>query len=264
MGLLAGCAGPNGVGTNYGEVAPAPMAGAGETAAVASDSTASSQVLNTPIQKRRPGLGTGWGEEKDSAISYTHFRRGKLRGTEMIFYNDAEGVDAMKGSWSRRGDGMQKAAGGIVEWGVKSGWGYAKNVMGGGKRFVVGTRGKEYAIVVRNLCKARVEVVLSVDGLDVMDGRGASIKKRGYIVGPGKSLTISGFRTSEEAVAAFKFSTVAGSYSNQRHGSTRNVGVIGMAVYTEFGVDPWKWSKKEMERRKGARAFAEAPAVRAR
>ena len=136
--------------------------------------------------------------------------------------------------------------------------------MGNGKRFVVGKKGREYSIQVRNICKARIEVVLSVDGLDVTDGKTASVKKRGYIIKPGESLTVSGFRTSEEAVAAFKFSTVSGSYANQRHGSTRNVGVIGMGVYVEKGRNPWTWGASELQQRGGARAFAEAPATRAR
>lgn len=64
-------------------------------------------------------------------------------------------------------------------------------------------------------------------------------------------------------MASFKFSSVAGSYSNLRHGSTRNVGVIGMAVFTEKGVSPWRWNEGEVDARKSAKAFAEAPAVKA-
>lgn len=261
--LLVGCAGPGG--GSYGDVAPAPApAMSAPVMRMQTDAEARGVVNTYSIPKQRPGLGTGWGDEKDSAITYTNFRRGDFKGVSMIYYNDAAGVDAMKSGWARRGDGMQKGAGGLVEWGVKSGWGYAKNVMGGGKRFVVGTKGREYSLEIRNICRARLEVVLSVDGLDVMDGKGASVKKRGYIIDPGKILIVKGFRTSEEAVAAFKFSTVSGSYANQKGGSTRNVGVIGMGVYVEKGIDPWTWSSGEVKRREGARAFAEAPSVRAR
>ncbi|WP_165788655.1 hypothetical protein [Rubritalea profundi] len=93
------------------------------------------------IEKRnRPGLGTGWGDAVNSAISYTKFERegSKPKSLEIIYYNDKEGIDAMSQSWSYSGEGMQKGAKGLVEWGVKSGWGYAKNLNAGGKRFIVG------------------------------------------------------------------------------------------------------------------------------
>lgn len=77
-----------------------------------------------------------------------------------------------------------------------------------------------------------------MDGLNVQDGQPASFSKRGYIVEPGKSLEIEGFRTSYSHVAAFKFSSVSNSYANMRHGNTRNVGVIAIAVFTQKNVNP--------------------------
>lgn len=217
------------------------------------------------IAKQRPGIGTGWGGEVKSRIGYTSFNRSnKKPAIASIYYNDKEGIKAMTSSWSHTGKGMQRAANGLVEWGVKSGWSYLKNVHSGGKRFVQGSKGSSYSLVVKNRAHSRLEVVLSVDGLDVMDGKPASTRKRGYIIEPGKTLTIKGFRTSEAAVAAFKFSGVNQSYSNMSGKGTRNVGVIGMAVFTEKGVDPWRWSQNELRNRNSARPFAEAPAVRPR
>lgn len=222
-------------------------------------------ILNNP-PKTRPGLGTGWGSEVSSNIGYTSFRRSssKPKGLASIYYNDKEGVVAMAGSWRYTGKGMQKAADGLVEWGVKGSWGTLKNYNSGNRRYVVGRKGSTYALTVKNLCHSRLEVVLSVDGLDVMDGRTASFGKRGYIIQPGKTLTVKGFRTSQSAVAAFKFSSMSASYSNQRHRTTRNVGVIGMAVFTEKGIDPWKWSRAAVKQRHGASPFAQAPNARAR
>lgn len=218
------------------------------------------------IEKRnRPGLGTGWGDSVKSTISYTKFERegSKPRSLDVIYYNDKEGIDAMSQSWGYNGGGMQKGAKGLVEWGVKSGWGYAKNLNAEGKRFIVGKDKSQYSLVVRNICHSRLEVVMSVDGLDVMDGKSASTKKRGYMIEPGKTLSVKGFRTSDTAVASFKFSSVNSSYSNLRHGTTRNVGVIGMAVFTEKGVDPWRWNGSELKARNAAQAFAEAPMLKA-
>ena len=92
-----------------------------------------------------------------------------------------------------------------------------------------------------------------------MDGKTASFSKRGYLVDPGATLEIEGFRTSSDSVAAFKFSSVSNSYANMRHGDTRNVGVIGIAVFTRKGVNPWTWMPSEVNQRTQARAFAEAP-----
>jgi hypothetical protein len=101
-----------------------------------------------------------------------------------------------------------------------------------GRTYVLGRLGKRYLLRVRNDSWRRIEVVGSVDGRDVVDGRPASLGKRGYLVEPYGELTIDGFRLSQESVAAFRFSTVARSYA-ARVGDARDVGVIGLAVFPE-------------------------------
>ena len=71
-----------------------------------------------------------------------------------------------------------------------------------------------------------------MDGRDVVDGRPASLDRRGYVVAPHGELTIDGYRVSEDAVAAFRFSTVSRSYS-ARKGDARDVGVVGLAAFAE-------------------------------
>ena len=214
-------------------------------------------IINNP---ERPGLATGWGAERNSEISYTSFVRAssKPAGTDAIFYNDAEGIKAMAGSRERVG-AMQTAAGSLVEWGIKGGIGNlpAFKDYGYGRRLVTASKGGSYIIVVKNRSKSALEIVASVDGLDVMDGKTASFSKRGYIVDPGETLEIDGFRTSQSKVAAFEFSSVSNSYANLKHGDTRNVGVIGLAVFTQKGVNPW--TTYEAERRNSASPFAVAP-----
>ncbi|MEP2776532.1 MAG: hypothetical protein ABJQ29_10290 [Luteolibacter sp.] len=213
------------------------------------------------VEEDRPGLATGWGDEKESKLRNVSFTRSssKPKGTDAIFYNDREGIEAMSNRPQKVG-AMQTAAGGLVEWGIKGGgFGYlpAYKENGWGRRLVAGSKGNSYSIVVKNRSKSDLEIVASVDGLDVQDGKTATFSKRGYIVAPGKSLEIEGFRTSYSKVAAFEFSSVSNSYANLRHGDTRNVGVIGIAVFTQKGVDPWK--SAEVQRRENARTFAEAP-----
>jgi hypothetical protein len=160
-------------------------------------------------------------------------------------------------------DALQPAAGGLIEWGIKGGIGYLpaykSRTMNGYRRFAQGAHGGQYSIVIKNRCKCRVQVVASVDGLDVLDGKPASVSRAGYIIAAGESLEIKGFRTSYDAVAAFQFSSVSQSYANLRHGETRNVGVVGIAVYTEKGLDPWTWMQPELNQRHTANPFATAP-----
>jgi hypothetical protein len=217
--------------------------------------------LNSPVPEERPGLATGWGNERKSELINRSFVRASAKpaGTDAIFYNDSQGIKAMSSRVSRVAP-MQTAAGGLVEWGIKGGafltshkeWGH-------GRRMVAGEKDKTYSIVVKNRCKSALEIVASVDGLDVQDGKSASFSKRGYVVEPGDTLEIEGFRTSYSRVAAFKFSGVSNSYANMRHGDTRNVGVIGIAVFTQKDVNPWMWMPNEVENRLTARPFATAP-----
>ena len=217
---------------------------------------------NPTAPENRPGLATGWGDERDSEMSYTQFTRAASQpaGTGIIFYNDPEGIKAMSNG-TEKVAAMQMAAGEMVEWGVRGRFGFLPTYKeyGYGRRLVAGNKGGSYAIVVKNRCKSALEIVASVDGLDVQDGKSASFSKRGYIIQPGKTLEIEGFRKSESKIAAFEFSSVTGSYANLKHGDTRNVGVIGLAVFTRKNVDPWKWSEDEIQHRDNARPFAEAP-----
>jgi hypothetical protein len=120
-----------------------------------------------------------------------------------------------------------------------------------GRALVVGEDGAKYRIVVRNGTTARFEVVTSVDGLDVIDGKPADPNRRGYIVDPRGELVIDGFRTSNSGVAAFRFGRVDESYAAQTSGD-RNVGVIGLAIFSERGA---VWSPAELQRRDTADPF---------
>ncbi|MGH7435550.1 MAG: hypothetical protein ACRENE_07730, partial [Polyangiaceae bacterium] len=102
----------------------------------------------------------------------------------------------------------------------------------GGRTFVEGDIGARYLLRIVNPTPRRVEAVVSVDGLDAIDGRPASTAKRGYLVPAYGEVTVDGWRTSLSAVAAFRFSSVRGSYAG-RTGHDRNVGVIGVAFFRE-------------------------------
>jgi hypothetical protein len=99
-------------------------------------------------------------------------------------------------------------------------------------RFAVGQAGVRYRIGIENDSDERFEVVTSVDGLDVIDGGEATLSHRGYVVDSFSSIVIDGWRTSEESIAAFRFSSIDDSYAG-RTGRPRNVGIVGAAFFSE-------------------------------
>ena len=98
--------------------------------------------------------------------------------------------------------------------------------------YVQGNAGERYVIRITNPTAHRIEAVISVDGLDVIDGENGDLRKRGYVVPPYGETRIEGFRTSQSDVATFRFSSVSGSYAGQK-GKSRNVGVIAVALFEE-------------------------------
>lgn len=106
-----------------------------------------------------------------------------------------------------------------------------------GRYYVQGSSGERYTIRVTNPTARRVEAVVSVDGLDVVDGENGDLRKRGYIVPAYGEVRIEGFRTSLDDVATFRFSSVNDSYAGQK-GKARNVGVIAVAIFEEAGPPP--------------------------
>lgn len=102
-----------------------------------------------------------------------------------------------------------------------------------GRYYVEGRKGERYVLRLVNRTDRRVEVVATVDGLDVVDGKpGDFVRKRGYVLAPWQTYDIDGFRLDMGRVAAFRFSSVNGSYA-ARTGNARNVGVIGVAFFEE-------------------------------
>ena len=128
----------------------------------------------------------------------------------------------------------------------------------GGRTYVLGTAGRRYQVRVRNESGRRAEVVVSVDGRDVIDGGPSSMEKRGYLVDGHGEVRIDGYRLSESAVAAFRFGTVARSYAAME-GDARDVGVIGVAIFPERR--PMRAAERESPaREKSAGSVQDAPA----
>src|SRR5215217_7365691 len=102
----------------------------------------------------------------------------------------------------RRWPVLRGPAGGLVSAGLRDQSGrFLPGLIVGDRWFVVGEEGRRYSIVVRNRSALRLEVVLSVDGLDVIDGQAASFRKGGYVIPPRGETNVQGFRQSLEEVA---------------------------------------------------------------
>ena len=250
--------------------APAAARGAGPGADKAGDaraeasSGAPAKKSSRPFQpsEERPGLGTTWGETMSSRVSNAPFQRASQNPFALatINYNDQPGVTAMLRGAGRDGsalaafrtDSAAVVGGALTVRLVDANGSPLPTFASGGRNLAQGDVGQRYMIELVNQSANRFEAVVTVDGLDVIDGRPGSLAKRGYLVAPFATVDIDGFRQNMDEVAAFRFGSVRGSYAGQK-GNDRNVGVIGVAVFAERGASPW--TERELQRRETADPF---------
>lgn len=101
-----------------------------------------------------------------------------------------------------------------------------------GRLFIAGEPGRRYAVRVTNRTGRRVLAVMSVDGVNILTGQTAGYDQRGYVLEAYQSYDATGWRKSDDEVAAFSFAPLPQSYA-ARTGRPGDVGVIGMAVFQE-------------------------------
>ncbi|MEQ4910812.1 hypothetical protein F9282_08085 [Proteus terrae subsp. cibarius] len=96
-----------------------------------------------------------------------------------------------------------------------------------------GKQNERYIIFLHNTShKVIYEAVITVDGLDVISGTAGSYQNRGYLLRPGETLFVEGFRKNQQPVAAFRFGAPEEGYVNYNaQGDKRNTGVIGVALF---------------------------------
>lgn len=102
-----------------------------------------------------------------------------------------------------------------------------------GETFVEGRAGSPYEIEIANHSPGRIEVILSVDGLGVRDGKEAGLHSPSYLVEGFGRITVPGWTLDMGSVAGFEFSSPKASYAKAATGSTNNVGVIGVMAFNE-------------------------------
>ena len=96
----------------------------------------------------------------------------------------------------------------------------------------------EYQILLRNDTSSRRLAVISVDGINIIDGETASYGGAGYLLEPWQTVTLKGWRRSESEAAAFQFKADVGSYAAQTGRGTSNTGIIGVALFDEKPKPP--------------------------
>jgi hypothetical protein len=176
-----------------------------------------------------------------SYVSLTYFLREQFAHAEDTAMQDAKGLVVVSLIIDR--------AGVLVP---------AREFAHNAKTYIEGENGLRYVIRVRNLTAARIEGVLTVDGLDTRSGKDGSLVNRGMIIEGFTSYDFDGFRLNEREVAAFRFGGADASYAAQM-GKPSNVGVIGLAIFQEFVPPP---PSMEYRDRVPAAPRAEAASVR--
>jgi len=132
---------------------------------------------------------------------------------------------------------------------VRPGGGMLPSYVHLGSLYFAGQQGERYDLQLTNNTGGRVEVVITVDGRDVISGELGNYKRqRGHVIEPWDTVVVEGFRQSLDQVAAFRFSSPAQSYTGLR-GTPQHAGVVGVAVFEE--------SKRSARRHRRAQAKAQ-------
>ena len=106
-----------------------------------------------------------------------------------------------------------------------------------GEYWVAGTPGAKYSVSVANASGGRVLAVMSVDGVNVLNGETAGVEQSGYVFNAYQRYDVNGWRKSNHEIAAFEFVASPASYA-ERTGRPANVGVIGVALFKERVYQP--------------------------
>jgi hypothetical protein len=127
--------------------------------------------------------------------------------------------------------------------------------------FIEAKEGSEYAIEIKNNSWEKILAVVSVDGLNVVDGDPADDNGTGYVLDKYSAQKLYGFQYSKEKVAAFKFGAFGavkldpatgqpeidpstgkeiplGYAASKGDGAEKNAGVIGVRIWDEIPQPP--------------------------
>jgi len=112
---------------------------------------------------------------------------------------------------------------------------YPANTRSSNRRvYAEAVKGDNYTILVRNRMDRRVGIVIAVDGRNIISGGKSWLNnnERMYILEPSEEGEFKGWRTGDDRVNRFYFTSVADSYAAAFKDESA-MGVIAIAVYPE-------------------------------
>lgn len=176
----------------------------------------------------RPGLGTSAGSEQHSRLQRARLIRKSSvpDAVDSFHYNDEGGAKAMVeilGGSTNMHSGLFDVAGERLKVGLVHYSDPFPHYEAKGRRIVIGQAGSHYEVRLENRSKKRLEVVLSVDGMNVLTGKPASASQSGFVLAPKQTYDVDGFRKDSNTVRTFQFGSVAASQAAKK-GGANNVG----------------------------------------
>ena len=113
------------------------------------------------------------------------------------------------------------------------------------RAYLEAKKGQRYKLRVRNRTNKRIAVVIAVDGRNIISGKKSNLRnnERMYVLGPYKSATYKGWRTGQNKINRFYFTSAGDSYAGA-WGDHSAMGVIAAAVYEEMPQYPQHHSKR--------------------
>jgi hypothetical protein len=103
------------------------------------------------------------------------------------------------------------------------------------KSYLEAKKGEKYGIVIKNNTCERIGLVIAVDGRNIITGKQSNLGSREmmYIVNAYEHAKYDGWRTTDDEVHRFYFTSPPDSYSLKTFGDASAMGVIAVAVYRE-------------------------------
>jgi hypothetical protein len=127
-------------------------------------------------------------------------------------------------------------------------------------------QGRNYGIRLTNQTRERVAVLLTVDGLNVIDGNRSAQSNREpmYVLDPLESTVISGWRTSLDEIRRFVFVDEQRSYAERTGQGNGDLGWIRVTTFREAGRPKYRpqtdWNSREDRDELGQRQDSKAGA----
>jgi len=102
------------------------------------------------------------------------------------------------------------------------------------RAYLEAVKGRRYKIRIRNTSNRRIGVVIAVDGRNILTGKKSYLRsnEKMYVLDPYETANYKGWRTAQNHINRFYFTSAGNSYSNA-WGDRSAMGVIAVAVFNE-------------------------------